>query len=128
MQGYKYSGQDVFCLACPINTLHLMRGAISYLDSSRFHAYLTAIFSALWIEELDLNQPTVVAAVLSKAGFDPQEVLNNCNTDAVKEKLKSNTEEAIACGVFGAPTLFVDKQMFFGQDRLNVIDKMLLYK
>ena len=103
-----------------------MRGAISYLDSSRFQAYLTAIFSALWIEKLDMNQPEVVAKVMSKAGFEPQELFKSCNTDAVKEKLKSNTEEAVSRGVFGAPTLFVDEQMFFGQDRLHSIDRMLL--
>ena len=69
----------------PINTLLLMRGTVSYLYSPRFQAYLTAVFSALWSKELDMNQPEVVAKGLSKAGFDPQEVLNNCNTAAVKD-------------------------------------------
>jgi 2-hydroxychromene-2-carboxylate isomerase len=46
----------------------------------------------------------------------------------VKVQLKNNTKEAVFRGVFGAPTLFVNEQMFFGQDRLYIVDKMLLNK
>lgn len=112
----------------PVNTLLLMRGAVAHLESPRFQDYLNAVFSGLWIEERDLNQPESVAEVLDNAGFDSQAVLSLCSEPAVKDKLKSNTEEAVARGVFGAPTFFVGDEMIFGQDRLGFVEKLLQQK
>lgn len=109
----------------PINTLLLMRGAAAYLDGPRFADYLNAIFKAMWVDAQDMNQPEVVGTVLAKAGFDPQEVLALCNDPATKERLKQLTAEAIERGVFGAPTLFVADEMFFGQDRLDFVEQAL---
>lgn len=109
----------------PVNTLLLMRGATAYLESSRFQHYLNAIFTAMWVDQLDLGQPEVVAGVLKGAGFDADEVLRYCADDAVKDKLRQLTDEALERGVFGAPTMFVGDQMFFGQDRLHHVEKAL---
>lgn len=109
----------------PINTLHLMRGATALLNSPRFQDYLYAIFTALWVHKRNLNDPEVVAEVLTEAGFDPSDVLALCDQPEVKEALKSTTEEAVARGVFGAPTCFVESDMFFGQDRLDWVAKAL---
>ncbi len=109
----------------PINTLLLMRGAVAYLDTPRFHEYLTAIFNAMWVDQENMGEPEVAARVLAAAGFDPQEVLDRCNDTAVKDRLKHITEEAIARGVFGAPTFFVGDEMFFGQDRLGQVEAFL---
>lgn len=109
----------------PVNTLLLMRGAVAYLGTDRFEDYLHAIFTALWVDEQDLGQPEVVGKVLARAGFDPDEVLARCNDPAVKDRLKAITGEAIDRGVFGAPTLFVGDDMFFGQDRLEAVEKCL---
>ncbi len=109
----------------PVNTLMLMRGAVAYLDTPEFQTYLEAVFNALWIDELNLNEPEVAAEVLSKAGFNPEEVFKRCNDPAVKEKLKQITEEAVERGVFGAPTFFVGDEMFFGQDRLPHVSDLL---
>ena len=106
----------------PINTLQLMRGAVAYQGTADFERYLTAVFSAMWIDELDMGQPEVVGKVLVKAGFDPTEVMAKISDPAVKEKLKAATEEAIKRGVFGAPTFFVGDDMFFGQDRLEWVE------
>lgn len=110
----------------PFNTLQLMRGAVGYLHSPRFQDYLTTIFTALWVDKKNLNEPAVVAEVLTNAGFDPSEVLALCNNPDVKEKLKQITEEAVSRGAFGAPTCFVENEMFFGQDRLGWVEKALL--
>lgn len=109
----------------PINTLQLMRGATAYLGTADFERYLQAIFTAMWIDEQDMNQPDVVGKVLAKAGFDPAAVLQRINDPQVKEQLKHTTTEAIARGVFGAPTLFVGDEMFFGQDRLEFVEEAL---
>lgn len=109
----------------PINTLQLMRGATGYLESPRFQEYLNAIFTAIWVDKKNLNDPDVVSEVLTNAGFDPSEVLALCNEPEVKEQLKQTTEEAVSRGVFGAPTCFVGSEMFFGQDRLDWVEKAL---
>jgi 2-hydroxychromene-2-carboxylate isomerase len=68
---------------------------------------------------------SVVAAVLAEHGFDPEEILALTNDDEVKAALKDNTEHAIQRGVFGAPSLFVGNQLFFGQDRLDFVREAL---
>ena len=109
----------------PINTLHLMRGAVAYLDSEQFQPYAKAVFEALWVQQQNLGNPEVVAAVLSAAGLDAAEFERLVGDEAVKQRLKDNTEEAIRRGVFGAPTFFVGSEMFFGQDRLDFVAEAL---
>lgn len=109
----------------PVNTLHLMRGAVAFLDTPRFDDYLTAVFNAMWVDEQDMGQPEVVSQVLSRAGFDPEDVMARASDPTVKDRLKAITTEAVGRGVFGAPTLFVDDEMFFGQDRLWMVEEAL---
>lgn len=109
----------------PINTLQLMRGATAFLGTDEFDRYLKAIFTAIWVDEQDMNQPEVVGKVLAKAGFDPTAVLQRISDPQVKEQLKVTTTEAVERGVFGAPTFFVDGEMFFGQDRLEFVEAAL---
>ncbi|WP_203142591.1 2-hydroxychromene-2-carboxylate isomerase [Marinobacter mangrovi] len=109
----------------PINTLTLMRGAVAFLDTPRFDDYLTAVFKAMWVDRKNMTDPDVVASVWSDAGFDPKAVMDQCNAATVKQRLKAMTDEAIDKGVFGAPTLFVGDEMFFGQDRLWQVEQVL---
>ncbi len=109
----------------PINTLTLMRGAAGYLDSDKFEPYLRAVFEAIWVRQLNLGKPEIVAEVLSAAGLDVAEFERLVNDEAVKQRLKDNTEEAVKRGVFGAPTFFVDDEMHFGQDRLDFVAEAL---
>ncbi len=111
----------------PINTLTLMRGAtaIQMLQPERFAAYVDAVFRAIWVEAKDMNDPQVVASVLAAAGFDAAALLAQASDPQVKERLKQVTQDAVGRGVFGAPTFFVDGQMFWGQDRLDFVKQAL---
>ena len=109
----------------PINTLHLMRGAVAMLGRPEFSIYLNAVFTAIWVDEKNMGLPDVVADVLAGAGLDPQEILLLSNQEQVKEQLKTLTEEAVDRGVFGAPTFFLGVEMFFGQDRLEMLESTL---
>jgi 2-hydroxychromene-2-carboxylate isomerase len=110
----------------PINTLVLMRGAAGMqMRGSDLAKYMEAIFHAMWAEPRNLGEPQVLTEVLSQAGFDAADFLALVNDAAVKEQLKKNTEEAVARGVFGAPTFFVGEQMFWGQDRLDFVAEAL---
>ena len=111
----------------PINTLTLMRAAagIQLRAPERFDAYLRAVFDAMWVRPLDLNQPAEVAKAWHAGGFDPASTLALASEAEVKNTLRATTEEAVARGVFGAPTMFVGAQMFFGQDRLDFVREAL---
>ena len=106
----------------PINTLALMRGAVADQDDAvASSTYRDAIFTAIWVEARNLNEPDVIGQVLSDAGLDPAELMNRIGQQTVKDQLIANTAEAVNRGVFGAPTFFVGEQMFFGQDRLDFV-------
>jgi len=111
----------------PINTLLLMRGAtaIQLQQPARFDAYVDAIYHAMWVEPRNLNDPAEVGAVLQAAGFDPAALLAAAGQQEVKDRLKAVTQEAVARGVFGAPTMFVGDDMFWGQDRLDFVREAL---
>ncbi|WP_150304485.1 2-hydroxychromene-2-carboxylate isomerase [Pseudomonas saliphila] len=110
----------------PINTLQLMRGAAAYQGTEHFEHYLSAVFTAMWVEERDMGKPEVVAEVLERNGFDPAQVMGLMGDPAVKDRLRQTTDEAIARGVFGAPSIFVDDELFFGQDRLEFVEQALV--
>jgi len=107
----------------PINTLVLMRAVtgIQLHQPERFVAFIDCLFKALWVEGCNLNDPATVAAVLSGNGFDPNEVLALTADETVKATLKDNTDKAVQRGVFGVPSMFVDDQLYFGQDRLDFV-------
>ncbi|MDD0999558.1 2-hydroxychromene-2-carboxylate isomerase [Pseudomonas sp. TNT2022 ID1044] len=107
----------------PINTLMLMRAVtgMQLRHPERFLAFIDCLFKALWVDGCSLDEPATVGAVLTQNNFDPNEVLALTADDEVKAVLKANTEKAVQRGVFGAPSMFVDNQLFFGQDRLDFV-------
>ena len=109
----------------PVNTLNLMRGAIAAQIDGLFDKYHPAMFKAMWVDGRNLNDLGEVAKVLGGAGLDAAKFGNRIQDTDVKERLKAVTEEAVARGVFGAPTSFVDGQMFFGNDRLPFVEMAL---
>ena len=112
----------------PINTLTLMRGAVGLQlgNDPRFMAYCDAMFKAIWVDALNMNDPAIVAAALAKAGFDPLALLALTNEQRTKDALKAATTLAVEKGVFGAPSFFVGSQLFWGQDRLDFVKESLL--
>lgn len=111
----------------PINTLLLMRAVtgMQVRHPERFQAFVDCLFEALWMQGLGLDDPSTVAKLLSDNGFDPVEVLALTADEEVKAALKENTERAVQRGVFGAPSMFVGNQLFFGQDRLDFVIEAL---
>jgi 2-hydroxychromene-2-carboxylate isomerase len=83
------------------------------------------MFRAIWVDALNLGDPAVLAQTLSAAGFDPAALLALCAEPEVKEALKARTDAAVQRGIFGAPTMFVGEQMFWGQDRLDFVREAL---
>jgi 2-hydroxychromene-2-carboxylate isomerase len=109
----------------PVNTLTIMRGAVAYQTEGDFDVYVRTMFEGMWVHGRGLDQPHEIAAVLDAAGLDAAAFADRVADPAVKGRLRANTEDAVARGVFGAPTFFVGDDMFFGQDRLDWVEAAL---
>jgi 2-hydroxychromene-2-carboxylate isomerase len=111
----------------PIHTLTLMRGAVGLQlrQPQAFERYVDVIFRSMWGAPRNLGDAAVLAQTLAQAGFDYDEFAALVGNAEIKSRLIANTEEAVARGVFGAPTCFVGTQMFFGQDRLDFVREAL---
>jgi 2-hydroxychromene-2-carboxylate isomerase len=107
----------------PINTLMLMRGLVA-ADSNP--AYVEAVLRGMWEDGLNMGDPAVAAEVVGAAGLDAAAIFTAAGTDAVKQQLAANTQAAVARGVFGIPSFFVDGALFFGKDRLDSVERYLL--
>ena len=112
----------------PINTLNLMRGAVSALHGDYFDTYISAVFNAIWVDSKNMGDMETVIEVLSTAGLNAPSILESTQDADIKAKLITNTEDAVKRGLFGAPTMFVDGEMFFGQDRLQFVEMALQTK
>ena len=109
----------------PINTLNLMRMAIAAERLGCEEPLIAAIYDAVWLQERNMGEADVVADVLTKNGFDTQSLLELSQNPEVKSQLIANTEAAVERGIFGTPTLFMDDEMYFGQDRLDFVEETL---
>jgi len=113
----------------PMMTLMVQRAAQEWVDRPDFDKYMKAIFDAAWQDQKNIADKAVLAEILTTAGFSPEEFFAATENPANKEKLKATTDEAVARGVFGAPTFFVQtpdgEEMHFGQDRLDFVEDAL---
>jgi len=109
----------------PINTLNLMRAAIAARQLDCFDDYVNAMYDAIWVRGKNMGDADVVTRVLTDAGLDAGQLISLSQDAIVKAELAANTEAAVARGAFGAPTLFMDGAMYFGQDRLDFIEEAL---
>jgi len=105
----------------PVNTLAMMRGAVAAQSAGRFPEYHQAMFRGMWVEGLNLSDPSVYETIMKGFGIDPEKL----RSEDVKAKLHANTDEAVARGVFGAPAFFVGQTLFWGNDRLDFVEEAL---
>jgi 2-hydroxychromene-2-carboxylate isomerase len=110
----------------PVNTLHIMRGAVAAQQLGCFEPYLDTVFAAMWEQGLKMDDPAVISQVLADAGLDPARLMQATQQPEVKAQLMANTQAAHERGAFGAPTFFVGDQMYFGKDRLREVEEEVL--
>jgi len=110
----------------PVNTLQLMRGAVAAEIDGVLALYVEAAFHHMWEEPKKMDAPEVIQAALCASGLDGPRMLERIQDAAVKERLLRNTEQSVARGTFGAPTFFVDGQIYFGKDRLRDVEEAIL--
>ena len=111
----------------PVNTLSLMRGAVSYQNNGDFERYVNVIFHNMWVEPKNLNDEDVLKKMLIENNFEYNDFLKRTSDQRIKDQLISNTEKVVQKGAFGAPTIFIGEEMFFGQDRMDFIEEYIKY-
>ncbi|MDX1648685.1 MAG: 2-hydroxychromene-2-carboxylate isomerase [Myxococcota bacterium] len=110
----------------PVNSVKAMRGVLVAGDAGRLPAFARAVFEAYWGEDRDVADPKVLGELAAGVGLDPDAFLEAIATPEVKARLRANTDELIARGGFGSPTMFVDgDDMYFGNDRLPLVREAL---
>ncbi|MDH1706454.1 2-hydroxychromene-2-carboxylate isomerase [Acinetobacter johnsonii] len=111
----------------PMNTLTLMHilTGVQLLSLEKFEQVLKLLFDAMFATQQNLNEPTVLAEVLKPSGFSVEDIMSMVQSEVVKQKLITETEQAIQRGIFGAPTFFVGDEMYWGQDRLHFVEQAL---
>ena len=122
LYGIKIGQPPVF----PVNSVKAMRGAFVALEHGVLPAYARAVFEAYWGDLADISQDSVLEPIAARAGLDRGEFFAKIADPAYKAKLRANTDELIARGGFGSPTMFVDRDdMYFGNDRLELVQAAL---
>lgn len=96
-----------------------MRVAVFAADKPWIGEFCRNVMKQNWVEDLDINDERDVRRALTDLVPDPDAIIAAALSDANKLRLRSNTEEAYARGIFGAPTMFVGEEMFWGNDRLD---------
>ena len=84
-----------------------------------------AILRAVWEEERDVSDPATLADIAGAQGFDAKALLAAVDAPETEARRQAFTEEAIAAQVFGAPTYVIGGELFWGQDRLDFVDRAL---
>lgn len=107
----------------PANTIKAMR--LVLVDEARAAEVALAGFHALWVDDIDINAPETLKQIAAAGGLDPDKALAAIEDPALKDKLRANTDEAIARGAFGAPAIFVGDELFWGNDRLHFVEAAL---
>ena len=84
-----------------------------------------AILEAHWRDDADHADPETLSRLATGANYDARRLLDRARDPEIQAKFKANTQEAIERSVFGSPTYFVDGDMFYGQDRLELVERAI---
>jgi 2-hydroxychromene-2-carboxylate isomerase len=112
----------------PVNTLALMRGAVAAQRLGVFERYVDEMFRHMWVQPKDMDDPAVIGAALQESGFDAPKLMALAQDQTVKDELAANTSRSVERGAFGAPTFFVDDDIYFGKDRLRDVEEAVVAK
>jgi len=110
----------------PVRATLVMRGVLAAQEKGKLIEFSRAAFESYWGALKDMSQHDVVAEIARSSDLDPEWILARSESDEIKARLRANTDELIARGGFGSPTLFIDRNdMYFGNDRLPLVEAAL---
>jgi len=109
----------------PVNSVKSLRGALVALEHGKISDYSREVFAAYWGDDRDISRDEELAPIVRRVGLDPAEFFEKIQQPSYKDRVRANTEECMKRGGFGSPTMFVGDSMFFGNDRLVLVEHAL---
>ncbi len=119
--GVPFNYPEVF----PLNSVRSMRGAFAASEQNKLVEYNHLMFRLYFVEGSDLSRPEVLGEAVGTIDIEPEWFLARIAEQDIKDMLRDETTTAIERGVFGAPTIFVDDKMYWGNDRLDFLNRYL---
>jgi 2-hydroxychromene-2-carboxylate isomerase len=114
-----------FPASFPPNTVRAMRACCAADAKGKVRSMALALFTGYWTRDVDPSSDEAIAQASLASGLDAAEILAAVTTQPVKDRLRANTDEALAAGAFGAPTIVYQDTLFWGNDRLIQLDHFL---
>ena len=109
----------------PLKSTPALRAALAAEEHGKLIALSRSFFHTYWVENQDPTQPEKIKELAGKLGLPGETILARAEDPAIKEKLRANTAEAVQRGAFGAPTFFVGEEMFWGNDRIEMLERFM---
>ena len=111
----------------PINSVKSMRGTFFFIDKQiKIEDYLEAVFKAYWTDGKDISNEGCLSSIVASLSESPEDFLEFIEKPETKSRLIDNTQELMDRNGFGSPTFFLnDEDMFFGNDRIQLIENRL---
>ncbi|HAJ75053.1 MAG: 2-hydroxychromene-2-carboxylate isomerase [Gammaproteobacteria bacterium] len=106
----------------PVNTLHIMRGAIYAKHHGFYKEYIDTIYQCMWEQGLNMADAEVIAQALQDAELPADEIIAGTQLPEIKQELIDNTTASVERGTFGSPTFYVGDEIYFGKDRLRDVE------
>lgn len=109
----------------PLNSVKPMRACLAADEQGKLKDFARAMYKAYWVDGKKVDDPEIIAEVADSVGLDGRKILARIEEQDIKDKLKDNTQTAVDKGAFGTPTFFVDEKMYWGNDRLPLLERYL---
>ncbi len=109
----------------PLRNSRALRACQLAADEGKAEAFIARVLKGYWAEEADITDLDQLARWGEAAGLDRQAVRDAAMSEAFKDRIEANTQAAIARGVFGVPTIDTGSKLYFGNDRLDLLDRHL---
>jgi len=109
----------------PVNSVKAMRGCLYAKKENQLVEFAKNVFQAYWSEGKDISQEDLLLSIAKNSNLDGEECIKFIASQEAKDLLIKNTDELIGRGGFGSPTFFYKEKMFFGNDRLHLLEEAI---
>jgi 2-hydroxychromene-2-carboxylate isomerase len=112
----------------PVSTVSTQRALVAadrLFGEAAQKTLAKALFHAYWVADEDVSDKAVIARIAKGAGLDADAIVAAIDAQETKDVLRASTDEAVSRGAFGAPAMFYEGELFWGNDRLTLLEDAL---
>lgn len=123
----KYSLPFRFPSVFPVKSSKVLRASIAMRDWGLEHQFVDRVMGAYWEQDdSSVTRYDGMRSIVETLGVDHCELVAKSESEEVQQALAKSTNDGVACGVFGAPTIFVGQEMFWGKDRMQFVEDEII--